>query len=80
MKYIIFENNTAVIFSDTTSHKSIAGERPVRSAGFCSVETYRNEWDDIRANISVWGYSSTLKKKSDPEDALILKEMFRMGG
>lgn len=41
MKYIIFDNNEAVIFSDTTSHKSIAGERPVRSAGFCSVETYR---------------------------------------
>ena len=55
MKYIIFTDGSAVIFGDTTSHKAVAGNRPVSSAGFCRVETFRNDYDDVRAKVSAWG-------------------------
>lgn len=68
MKYIVFENSEAVIFSDTIGHDEVAGNKPVKSAGFCSIETFRNQFDDTRARVSVWGESTSLKKKSNPED------------
>lgn len=77
MKYIIFANNEPVIFPDTLGHNEVAGNRMVNSAGFCRIETYRNQWDDTRAKVSVWGESTSLKVKSCPEDAKIIEKIWR---
>lgn len=77
MKYIIFSDESAVIFADEASHKFIAGDKPVRSAGFCRVETYRNEYDDICAKISCWGKSDSLGVGSILLDEQILERIFR---
>lgn len=69
MKYIIFANGEPIIFSDTLSHKEVAGNHMVNSAGFCRIETYRNQWDDVRAKVSVWGRSDSLNVESCQEDA-----------
>ena len=76
MKYIIFESGAAVIFCDSTSHDEMAGEKPVASAGFCIIETYRNEFDDIRARVSCYGKSESLGKTCQPGDEEILKRVF----
>lgn len=76
MKYIILNDNTPVIFPDTASHDFIAANRRVRSAGFCMVETYRNQFDDIRAKVTTWGRSESLNIDSSPEDASILERLF----
>lgn len=77
MKYIIFANGEPVIFPDTLGHNEVAGSRMVNSAGFCHIETHRNQWDDIRAKVSVWGESTSLKVKSNPEDAEIIGKIWR---
>ena len=76
MKYIIFESGAAVIFSDSTSHDAIADKRPVHSAGFCVVETYRNEFDDVRAKVLCYGKSESLGKTCQPGDEETLKRIF----
>lgn len=76
MKYIIFTDGSAVIFGDTTSHKAVAGNRPVSSAGFCRVETFRNDYDDVRAKVSAWGKSDSLDTYSRPGDNMVLEMMF----
>lgn len=76
MKYIIFTDGSAVIFGDTTSHKAVAGNRPVSSAGFCRVETFRNDYDDVRAKVSAWGKSDSLDAYSHPGDNMVLEMMF----
>lgn len=76
MKYIVFENEDAIIFSNRCSHDFIAAGRNVLSAGFCRIETHRNCFDDIRAKVSVWGQSDSLKVKSNPADAQILENFF----
>ena len=68
MKYIIFSNGEPVVFSDAVGHNEVAGKRMVDSAGFCRIETFRNQWDDIVAKVSVWGESTSLGVKSHPED------------
>lgn len=77
MKYIIFENGEPVIFPDTLSHKEVAGNHPVKSAGFCTVETYLNQFDDLRAMATVWGESISLGKKSDDKDEDIIESIWR---
>lgn len=79
MKYVILNSEQAILFPDAVSHSSVAQEDQVLSAGFCSVETYRDEYDDIRAKVSVWGDSTTLNRKSDPGDEMIIARMFKTG-
>lgn len=76
MKYIIFTNGSPVIFPNSVGHKEIAGNKMVVSAGFCRIETFRNQWDDIRAKVFVWGESKSLGVKSDPEDAEIIERIW----
>lgn len=77
MKYIIFSNGEPIVFPDTLGHNEVAGKRMVRSAGFCRIETFRNQWDDIVAKVSVWGESTSLGVKSYPEDAEDIKKIWR---
>ena len=69
MKYIIFQDQTFAIIPETACHKSIESHnyyeynRPI-AAGFCMMESYRNQSDDIRFKVSCWGESETLKLKS----------------
>lgn len=76
MKYIIFENDLPIIFSESVGHKEVAGNKKVISAGFCRIETFRNQWDDVRANVCVWGESTTLGVKSSTEDAKIIEKIW----
>lgn len=76
MKYLIFTNGNYVVFPECQSHKEMANGRPVLHAGFCRVETYRNQFDDIRAKVYVYGKSDSLNVESSQQDADILKNMF----
>ena len=77
MKYVIFLNGEVCVFPDSVGHNFIAGQRLVRSAGFCRVETYRDDYDDVRAKVSVWGRSDTLNVDSHPEDKHDIAMIFR---
>ena len=81
MKYIIFEDGAAVLFADSNNHRDIAMTRriPVRSAGFCRIETARNQFDDIVVRtVQCYGRSDTLQVNSDPvNDEPIVREIFR---
>lgn len=48
----------------------------VVSAGFCRIETFRNQWDDVRAKVSVWGKSASLGVKNNPEDTKIIERIW----
>lgn len=76
MKYIVFMNGEVCVFPKTVSHSFMAGNKIVLSAGFCRIETYRNEYDDIRAKVQVWGDSVTLGVESNPDDANAISRMF----
>ena len=77
MKYLVFQDETAVVFANLISHREMA-VKPVRSAGFCRIETTRDEFDDIVARVSCWGESATLGVKSHPEtDEKTIAVMFR---
>lgn len=78
MKYIVFENGGAVLFGDELSHKDVAGNRRVRSAGFCIVETGRNSFDDIvLKTCSCFRHSESLGVKAHPcEDEQEIAHVF----
>lgn len=77
MKYIVFESGDAVVFSNGADHKAMANGRKVRSAGFCFIETGRNQWDDIVVKrFGCYGDSQSLGVKSMPEDSEIVKQIF----
>lgn len=77
MKYIILSDNTPIIFPDSVSHKNMANGRQVKSAGFCRIETRRNEYDDVVANVCCWGNSDSLGINSQTmEDEKIIASMF----
>lgn len=77
MKYIVFQDGSAIIFADSMNHEYMADKKPVKSAGFCQIETYRNQFDDIRAKISCFGESTTLNVKAEPNDSQILENIWR---
>lgn len=78
MKYIVFENGGAVLFGNELSHKDVAGNRRVKSAGFCVVETGRNSFDDIvLKTCSCFGYSESLGVEAHPcEDEQEIARVF----
>jgi len=74
MKYIIFQDNSVILFSELDDHKKMAAGRPVKSAGFCSFETKRDQFDDFKcAEVSVWGFSMSLDIGRQPDDKDIIK-------
>ena len=76
MKYIVFEDRTAVIFAESVSHKFIAGDRLVHSAGFCSIAVHETDFG-THVGISTYGRSDSLNKDSDGiNDCHILKSVF----
>ena len=76
MKYVIFLNGEVCVFPESVGHNFIAGGRPVRSAGFCRIETFRDTFDDVRATVSVWGRSDTLNVNSNPDDKYDIAQAF----
>lgn len=78
MKYVIFQDNSVILFSELDDHKKMAAGRPVKSAGFCSFETERDQFDDIRcANVTVWGFSMSLDVGRLPGDEDIIKNAIK---
>ena len=71
VKYIIFSNGTPVVFPDCIDHSAIAENKPVKSAGFVSIETKRNTFDDIMLDWCQLGVSS------HSEDSEIVKTIFQ---
>lgn len=63
MKYIIFQDGTFVLIPNFASHKNFNIYQPV-SAGFCRIESFRNEFDDVCYKVSCYGRSDTLKLDS----------------
>ena len=76
MKYVIFQTGETVLFAESVTHAFVAGSRPVRSAGYCLLETKRNQFDDIRANVICYGGSDSLGVTSRPEDAKEIAAMW----
>lgn len=75
MKYIVFDDGSVILFSDSEDHKKMSAGRPVRSAGFCVFETKRNVFDDIVCgSVGAFGESKSLGITSMPEDTKIIKE------
>ena len=79
MKYIVFQDGSAITFSDTLSHKEVAGNKRVQSAGFCVVETYRDNFDNIKAKVSCYGESTSLGVGSLSSDNEDVARIFRFG-
>ncbi len=78
MKYIIFSNGTPVVFPDCIDHSAIAENKPVKSAGFVSIETKRNTFDDIMLDwCQCYGQSISLGVSSHSEDSEIVKTIFQ---
>ena len=70
-KYIIVESEgirSAILFENVLSHKYIATNKVVYSAGFFSVDTESK-------SISVWGKSTTLDISSKQEDKLLIERV-----
>jgi len=74
LKYLIFDNNFAMLFADPITHRSAAKSyhQKVTGAGFCSIEFNAN-----KLNVSVWGESFSLGgMESKPEDADVIASLF----
>lgn len=68
MKYIIVSQHDlemAIIFDEILSHRWVANDRPVVSAGMCNKQGV------------AWGESVTLGIKSRPQDTEILQESIK---
>ena len=76
-KYIIINggyfrtNETPILFSELDDHASIAANKEVVAAGFCSIG-----YLDGKITVQCWGRSISLKLASRPEDELIIEKMF----
>jgi len=72
-KYIIVQTSyggeEAIIFGELLTHKEVAGNLDVISAGFCQLA-------DGGFTYSVWGSSVTLGIGSRKEDSEILNRLF----
>lgn len=59
-KYLIIENQLslpcAVIFNEALTHKDVAGNMRVQSAGFCSI----GQSNDGEYHVCTWGHSESL--------------------
>ena len=73
MKYVIFNNNTFAIIPESASHSDVVKfKSSVISAGFCRIESYRNNYDDICFKVQCYGKSDTLNIESHKEDENII--------
>lgn len=72
MKYVMFKGDTFVIIPDGMAHSDCDNVGIAISAGSCSIEQCRNEYDDIRYKVQCWGSSHSLKLKSRKEDSEIM--------
>ena len=74
MKYVIIEKMGAevpILFPDFINHHTFKYMNPI-SAGFCSIDVVL----DGLLDYEVHGESASLKLKSRPEDADIIKHAF----
>lgn len=79
MKYIVFEDGSAIVFAENQDHIKMANNKPVRSAGFCWVETTRNQYDDLVFKDCVcYGRSDSLNVDSRPDDKDVIREVFTL--
>lgn len=85
-KYIIKEvrgHEVAIVFDPLISHCDIGTRGESRgktiSAGFFGASSAAPTKDDDKAiDVGVWGKSVTLKMKSRPEDAELIKKVLRV--
>lgn len=75
MKYIVLDFDGHVeLFSEVVNHRDVANGRKVRSAGFCSIETFRDDSGNKKTKVKVYGESKTLKAETNGSDAQLIKE------
>lgn len=73
-KYVIVDSfglELPIIFNPIIDHSAVCQTLPVVSAGFCEREEFENVY-------TVWGESISLKKKSRPQDAIILMDAMQI--
>ena len=80
MKYVIFRDETFVIFPDSVEHSSFDrfgdNNKPI-SAGFCIIESRRNDFDDIVYKVGCYGksYSLNLESRGSIDSDIISKQL-----
>jgi hypothetical protein len=68
LKYIIFEDNSFILFDTCQKHSEACMRSDIKSAGFCSITFYNDE-----VTITCYGESISLKKKSNENDSRIIR-------
>lgn len=73
MKYIMFIDETFVILPRSQNHSDYAGSKVPISAGYLIMESYRNQYDDIRYRVSCYGQSDSMGLSSRKDDSEIIQ-------
>lgn len=73
-KYVVFNDNSVLLFPMSTNHDFVARERLVISAGFFEVLIPAN--DPKSMTIKTWGSSMSLNKNSREEDSKLIAAVF----
>lgn len=72
LKYIMVDEIFPIIFTEAMTHKHIAGNKNVTSAGFVSISVD----SEFNKKATAYGKSISLGKESKPEDSEIITAMF----
>lgn len=79
-KYIVIEYmgiETPILFPNFVEHSEMGITSKVISAGFFEVGASPTKEDSMDIDVSVFGKSTTLDKKSRKEDAALIKRLLR---
>jgi hypothetical protein len=68
LKYIIFDDNSFVIFDENQKHSEACNRLDIQSAGFCSIDMLDND-----IIVTCWGESISLGKKMGSLDASVIR-------
>jgi hypothetical protein len=68
LKYIIFEDNSFILFDGCQKHSEVCNRVDIKYAGFCSIDSVDND-----INVICYGESISLKKMSSKIDSSIIK-------
>ena len=77
-KYIVIDERNAIVFSETLTHKEIAGYGyNITGAGFVSFEVGQDEYGCGTITAHCYGESVSLGVASNPKDSdIVTRELF----
>ena len=75
MKYITFQDGSAVIFSDQIIHSSMMPGKVPLGAGFCKIHVKEDENGKQSVEVHATGWSDSIGRGVSPYDDGILTRM-----